>query len=260
MPRMMAVMLLSGLATLYGAHAQTPASDARPEQSDTVVTHADDLDHGTHGVGIVTVNELRLPAKVIKELQLSNLSIVNGDLRGSAEHLQRAIALDPALPVAHNALGSRYAELTEFDKALDEFAKALALNPHYHLALDNTAVVLCLQHRFAEAESFARRALQLEPQSPSSEYLLGGILVQHKLYTDEATSLLEKAADTYPRAWFFLAKASQARGNKPQAAEQLRHYLQCPGAIERKAAQNWLDMLEAQQPADKSAASNSGPG
>jgi len=255
MPRMMAVMLLSGLATLHTVQAQAP-----PERSDTVVTRADDFDRDPHATALVAANQLRLPDKVIKELQRSNTSLRHGDLRGSTEHLQRAVALEPDLALTHNALGSRFAELKQFDNALAEFNRALDLNPRYRLAMDNAAVVLCLQFRFAEAEPFARRALQIEPQSHSSQYLLGGILVQQKQYSDEATALLAKAAAQYPRAWLFLAKASLGRGNNEQAGEELKQYLRCPGAIQIKVAQNALAMLEAQQQAEKNSIDNFAPG
>jgi tetratricopeptide (TPR) repeat protein len=201
-----------------------------------------------------------LPDKVIKELQRSNSSLRNGDLYGSTEHLQRAVALEPDLPLTHNALGSRFAALKQFDRALEEFRRALDLNPRYRLALDNIAVVLCLQYRFAEAEPFARRALQIDPQSHSSQYLLGGILVQQKQYTDEATTLLAKAEAQYPRAWLFLAKASLGRGNNEQAVEELKQYLRCPGAIQIKVAQNALAKLEAEQQAEKDSLDDLGPG
>jgi tetratricopeptide (TPR) repeat protein len=259
LPRMMAVMLLSGLATLQTVQAQAPASNNLPEHSDTVVTRADDFDRDPYATALVAANQLRLPDKVIKELQRSNTSLRHGDLRGSTEHLQRAVALEPDLALTHNALGSRYAELKQFENALAEFNKALDLNPRYRLAMDNAAVVLCLQFRFAEAGPFARRALQVEPQSHSSQYLLGGILVQQRQYTDEATALLAKAAARYPRAWLFLAKASLGRGNHEQAVEELKQYLRCPSAIEIKV-QNALAMLEAQQQAEKNSIDNFGPG
>ena len=88
------------------------------------------------------------------------------------------------------------------------------------ILLDNIDVVLCLQFRFAEAEPVARRALQIDPRSHSSQYLVGGILVQQKQYTGEATTLLAEAAAQYPRAWLFLAKASLARGNNEQAVRE----------------------------------------
>jgi cytochrome c-type biogenesis protein CcmH/NrfG len=52
----------------------------------------------------------------------------------------------------------------------------------------------------AEAESSARRALQLDPRSIEANFMLGLALLAQKKFTPEAAAHLAVAAPRYPRA------------------------------------------------------------
>jgi tetratricopeptide (TPR) repeat protein len=194
--------------------------------------------------GTVPVTDLRVPEGVIKQLKRSDKAFQSGDVSGSAGYLEKAVEMDPELALAHNALGARYAQMGEFDKAIEQFQKALAANPRYRLAVDNIAAVMCVQHRWKDAEEVARRALELEPEAPSSQYLVGATLVEQGQNGEEATKLLEAAKARYVRAWLFLAKAAGGRGEPALAAEEVRAYLRCPEAKDRPLGQMWLEKFE----------------
>jgi tetratricopeptide (TPR) repeat protein len=253
---MMAVMLMLGTATLSTAHPQS-VSLGRPGQVPRdlfledpemfINTGPVQKAPGTPAGGTVSVNELKLPDKALKELQRSDKALRAGDMRESAEHLEKALAIYPNLPYAHNQLGLRDAALKDYDKALDEFSKALTLKPDYRLALDNTATVLSLQRRYDKAELAARHALEIEPDAPVSQYILGTTLVQQGKYSDEATELLEKVKSSYPRASLFLAAAAANRQENTSAEEELWEYLQSPESTYRQVAQTWLLILEKRQ-------------
>jgi tetratricopeptide (TPR) repeat protein len=193
---------------------------------------------------VVPLSVLKMSSTARKEMRKSDDALLAGDVRGSAEHLQRMLALAPDLALGHNALGARYVALHEYDKAVEEFQKAVALEPNYWLAVDNLAVTMCLQHRYAEAEPAARWALQIQPEAPSSRYLLGSILVSEDKTTEEASRLLESVQDQYPRARLFLAKAYVAHADIEKAAEELRAYLASPQATDNGVAQEWLGRIE----------------
>ena len=253
---MMAVMLMLGTATLSTARPQS-VSLGRPGQPPRDLFLADteifinngpiQKRPGTPAGDTVSVNELKLPDKALKELQRSDKALRAGNIRESAEHLEKALAIYPNLPFAHNQLGLREAALKDYDKALDEFSKALTLKPDYRLSLDNTATVLSLQHRYDEAELAARHALQIEPAALLSQYILGSTLVQQGKYSEEATELLEKAKSNYPRASLFLAAAAVHRQENTFAEEELWEYLQSPDSTYRQVAQGWLVILEKRQ-------------
>lgn len=246
---MMAVMLMLGFASLNSVRGQDPTLNqkAKTTGSDRVQPRANEPEQEEAAAmgsgGIVTVGQLKVSDKVARELQRSDKALRAGDVRGSAEHIAKALVMDPELAVAHNALGARYAELKEYDKAVAEFEKAAATKRNYRLAEDNLTVVLCLQHRYAEAEPVARRALEMEPEARSSQYLLGSVLVEEGENTGEAVELLESAKEKYPRAWLFLAKAAEGRGETEETAKELREYLKLPEA-DQKLAGDWLAKLE----------------
>jgi superkiller protein 3 len=134
--------------------------------------------------------------------------------------------------------------LQQYDKAIEEFEKAVALQPKYRLAVDNIAVTLCVQHRYTEAEQAARSALQIQPDAASSKYLLGSILVNEDKASEEATRLLQSVQVQYPRARLFLAKAYLAHGDPSKAVEELREYVRSPQATDNGVAEKWLAQLE----------------
>jgi tetratricopeptide (TPR) repeat protein len=248
---MMVVMLFFELASLSSVQAQNPNSQAmrqamlaHPEMFVSRVSDPVQEQQPTPSAGgTVSVEDLKVPEKAKKELERSDKAMHAGDMPGAIEHLQKALAIDPEIPQAHNGLGAFYAAEKEYDKAVAEFEKALEMRKDYHLAADNMALVLCIQHRFSEAEPVARRALDIQPEALTSEYLLGGILVDEGRFAGEGPRLLEKTKERYPRSWLFLAKAAAGRGEYEEAAEDLRTYLKLPGA-EKKPAEEWLMGLE----------------
>jgi tetratricopeptide (TPR) repeat protein len=253
---MMAVMLLLGFASLNTAiHGQSLTGSEPDKGPDLTSGQARSIEPASvpKANGTVSVAALKIPEKAMKEVQRSDKAFLSGDVQGSAEHLEKALEIYPNMAVVHNALGARYAELKEHEKAIAEFEKAIALNPRYHLAMDNMTVEMCVLHRFADAEPIAKQALALEPESANSEYLLGSILVEEGHYTGEPVRLLENAKVAFPRAHLFLAKAAVGRGETGKAAEELRAYLQSPAA-EKKAAQDWLEMLQRQDEAARKTA------
>ena len=252
---MMAVMLLLGFASLNSTRGQS-LTDGEPGKGPDLTSgqaRPTEPAPAPKGNGTVPVDALRIPEKAMKELQSSDKAFLSGDVRGSADHLEKALEIYPNMAVVHNALGARYSELKEHEKAIAEFEKAIALNPRYHLAMDNMSVEMCVLHHFADAEPVARQALALEPESANSQYLLGSILVEQGHYTGEPVKLLESAKMAFPRAYLFLAKAAVGRGENAKAAEELRAYLQSP-VTEKRAAQDWLEMLQPQDEAARKTA------
>jgi Tfp pilus assembly protein PilF len=252
---MMAVMLLLGTANLNTAHGQKTnpyrtSSESLMQQElwlhpDVVAAKSDVPPQPIVGGATVSVSELKIPEKAKKELERADKSLRAGNLREAAEHVEKGLAIYPELAQAHNGLGALYAALKEYDKSEDEFGKALALSRDYRLAADNLTAVLCMQHKYAEAEPVARRALDMEPGAASSQYLLGSVLVERGHTDEEATRLLDKSKDRYPRAFLFLAKVEYERGDLEGAAEDLRDYLRAP-TTDRQFAQAWLENIVKQ--------------
>lgn len=253
---MMAVVLL-GITALstYGQRKPVPNVNSQTIISDDsewmrLKERASGQPAKTYAGGTVSVEELKVPEKAMKEVSLSDKALLAGDVRESAEHLEKALAIDPAVAAWHNGLGSRYSALKKYDEAISEFEKALALDPRYQEAADNITVALLDAHRYGDAEPAARRALEIDPTAESSQYLLGCTLVQEGHYSSEAQALLEKVKPNYKTAGLYLAKGMIRQGRPEEAAAELREYLQA-GTMDRKMVQLWLEALERQEAAKK---------
>ncbi len=79
------------------------------------------------------------------------------------EHLLRAKALSPGLPLAWANLGMTYLQQGQLDEALQAGQQALALREAYPKAHNLMGVVLAQQRRYDEAAAHLRRALELQP-------------------------------------------------------------------------------------------------
>jgi tetratricopeptide (TPR) repeat protein len=85
-----------------------------------------------------------IPPKATRELQRSQTALHSGDIRSSAQHLEKALQIYPHYLEAHNNLGSRYIELHEYEKAAAEFQKAIDLDPRIMQPFNNLSVALFL--------------------------------------------------------------------------------------------------------------------
>ena len=148
--------------------------------------------------------------------------------------LQEAIRVDPTVPQSHNALGLVYLALGGRNpEALEEFKRAVGLNPQYGDAYHNLGVTYALQgqwqeaireyrvalsipgyanlenthhnlgwayynvDRLREAEESFRLVLKLDPKMASAHYHLGLVLVKAGRL-DEARAAFRQARELGP--------------------------------------------------------------
>jgi len=111
---------------------------------------------------------------------------VHSKMRAAAT---RAVSLDPNLPEAHVAMGAVLAFYEwNWSEGEREFQRALALNPNLPLAYHWHAMVLECLGRFQDALQPRRRARELEPITPIMVSALGQTLVR---VGDEQHALIE---------------------------------------------------------------------
>jgi tetratricopeptide (TPR) repeat protein len=202
-----------------------------------------------HADHLVPVSQLRIPSKAIKEFQRSEKAFQSGDLRTSTEHLQKALQIYPDFIQAHNALGLRFIQFGEYQKALAEHEAALALDPRLAQTHQDISLALLLLNRSQEAEDEARQALDLDPQAPASSYVLGRALVAQRRVNPEAIEMLRRSENAFPNASLVLAQIYFTKGQTDQVLAELRHYLRAPADPDNKQkAECWIAQL-GQQPA-----------
>lgn len=70
--------------------------------------------------------------------------------------------ITPENPDAYNNLGQRYQEQGEYDKAIEQFKKALTINPNFPGALNNIGVCYGKIKQYALAEAALKKAISLK--------------------------------------------------------------------------------------------------
>lgn len=129
-------------------------------------------------------------------------------LKGAKEAAERAVALDPLLAEAHNALAG-CSLLFDWDpaRAEREFLKALELNPRYVLARDWYAFFYLgiFAGRFEEGITEARRAAESDPLSAYAVAMVAHAYFIAGRYP-EALPIMRKALEMDPES--FLARWS----------------------------------------------------
>ena len=75
----------------------------------------------------------------------------NGDLQGAIDEFKRALELDPSNVNVHNSLGVCYGLQSEYESAIEEFKKVASIDPGEYMAMFNLGLVHTLQGQPEEA-------------------------------------------------------------------------------------------------------------
>jgi tetratricopeptide (TPR) repeat protein len=130
-----------------------------------------------------------------------------GKARQSFERALQLHANYPGtLPNAWNNLGILAAREGRTDEAIENFQRALQIDPDHLIALDNLGNAYREKRRWEDAKTVLRRALQLNPEDPEANYSLGMVFAQ---------------LDDTERAYEYLQKALAARPAYPEALNNL---------------------------------------
>jgi tetratricopeptide (TPR) repeat protein len=130
-------------------------------------------------------------------------------------------------PQLRIVIGRAYRETVFLAEAIEEFKKAIALDPkstraHYYLGL--TYLLKDGTSRFNDAAEEFKTVLALNPEDYFANYYLGIIHLKERRL-EPSISLLEKASRLRldnPDPYFFLGQAYQAMDKHDQAVEALR--------------------------------------
>lgn len=186
----------------------------------------------------------KVPRKVRNELKAAEEARRRGDHEKSVEHLQKALRLDPDSAAAHNDIATDYIGLEKYEAALVELDRAEKLDPAAAVVPMNRAACLLQMGRLPEAETAARRAVQLNGASPRTRYALGLVLAKERKFTPEAIENLLSASAGLPSARLLAAQIYYDKGRVSDAREQLRKYLAGCSGESCKKIRNSLAQLE----------------
>ncbi|MDB4444358.1 tetratricopeptide repeat protein [bacterium] len=178
-------------------------------------------------------------------------------LEKAHELVQKALALDDSLPIAHQILGNIYAQRRQYDKAIAESERALALDPNGADAHRTLGLNLTLSGRPEEAIPVLKKALRLNPFPPVNYFVILGDAYRMTGRYEEAIAIFEKAINMEPdylRAHLNLAATYIHLGREEEARAEAAEVLRinpkfslerlAKGSVYKKAAlERYFDAL-----------------
>ena len=140
------------------------------------------------------------------------------------EYAQKAVALDPKLPLAHFLLGELYLYKSRIPEAITELQKELALNPGHAATYYKLGDAYSRIQNWDEAERLLQRSIWLDATSTGPYILMGKVLLK-KGETELAVRALRRAetmdpANAMPHQ--LLGQAYRELGQTEDAERELR--------------------------------------
>ena len=160
---------------------------------------------------------------------LGNAKFPRETIEKGMELAQKALAMDDSIASAHALLSALYQAKGEYDKAITEGERAVALDPGATISLVVYADSLTFAGRPEEAIPLYQKAIRLNPFGPSYLYRDFGRALRYAGRFEEAVSPLKKAIQLAPdnilahiqltSTYIWMGREKEARA---EAAEVLR--------------------------------------
>ena len=140
------------------------------------------------------------------------------------EYAQKAVALDPKLPLAHFLLGELYLYKSRVDEAITEFEKEKAINPAHAPTYYKLADAYSRIQKYDDAERLLQRSIWLDATS-TGPYILMGKILEKKGEFDLAVRALQRAVTMDPNnsiTHHLLGQAYRDLGRNDEAEKELK--------------------------------------
>jgi tetratricopeptide (TPR) repeat protein len=140
------------------------------------------------------------------------------------EYAQKAIALDPRLPLAHFFLGELHLYKSRVPEAISDFQGELALNPAHAPTYYKLADAYSRIQKFDDAQRLLQRSIWLDATS-TGPYILMGKVLERKGETELAIRALEHALSMDPNnsvTHHLLGQAYRDLGRNEDAERELK--------------------------------------
>ena len=140
------------------------------------------------------------------------------------EYAQKAVTLDPKLPLTHFLLGELYLFKSKIPEAITEFQKELSLNPGHAATYYKLADAYSRVQKFDDAERLLQRSIWLDATS-TGPYILMGKVLDKKGETELAVRALQRALAMDPNnpvTHHLLGQAYRELGRNEDAERELK--------------------------------------
>jgi tetratricopeptide (TPR) repeat protein len=193
--------------------------------------------------GKVSVNTLEIPEAARKEMHECVRNFEAGKLEDSIKHAEKALRISPQWAGAHQDLGQIYARLRQYQKAIEEFHNAAALDARMVQPWVSLASANLVEGQYAEGEKAARRALEIDPANSDARYVLGRILALAGHDLTDAIALLREGEEQHPAAYLAVANIYLKQNQTEEALGELRGYLADPNAPQKEKVTCMVEKL-----------------
>jgi tetratricopeptide (TPR) repeat protein len=142
-----------------------------------------------------------------------------GDIEGAVQEYRKAIALDPGMALAYSNLGALLQSRGQLAEAESLYLRTIELRPHYALAWNNLGIVRYKRGDGTGAVQALRRAIELKPGDAGAMYNLGRIYQQAGI-ADSAAQMFERAFQFEPGNPQIKASYERMHGGQPTVRSQ----------------------------------------
>ena len=164
----------------------------------------------------------------LQDYVFGNTNSPRETLEKGIELAQKTLAVDDFLPGPHSMLSVLYTNKREYDKAIAEGERAVALDPSGSLAYSDYGYALLFAGRSEEAIPMFQKAIRLNPNVSGNTFVLLGNALRMAGRYEEAVSALKKAIQRAPdhiRAHIGLAFTYNLMGREEEARAEAEEIL-----------------------------------
>ncbi len=126
----------------------------------------------------------KFPKEKVFHYWLGVLYRSDGKYEEALQEFNKALELDPNYGEIHNELGYLFADLRNFEKSIEHFKKYAALNPGDANPFDSLAETYFLMGRFDEAITKYKEALEIKPDWLGTSLKIGYIYALKENYSE----------------------------------------------------------------------------
>ena len=141
------------------------------------------------------VGYVRLCRVYISDYWLGNTKSPRETLEKAEKLAKKALAIDDSIPMGHAMLSGVYIFKREYDKAIAEGERAVALDPSTYTAYACALLVAC---RYKEAIVMFQKAIRLNPNAMSVTFVYFGHALMMAGRLEEAVSTFKKTIQRTP--------------------------------------------------------------
>ena len=166
----------SALASLRDAAQHKPELATGPMASWLSARPAETRSHSPAGFEALLTELLEAPPPpVATGIESARRALRTGDNRRAIDEIHELLREHPHFPDLHNLLGVAYDNEDMVDDAVEEFERALSLNPDFTEARLNLGLTLFYRGRHAQAQKHLRRIEADHPGHVLAETILADI-------------------------------------------------------------------------------------